>query len=437
MDFRDAMLFENIRPTIKPFSIPEKSDFTILIVDDEYINRFLLKDILEQTGYRTIDTDDGSEALKIATKNKIDLILLDIMMPGMDGYEVCRRLKEDERTTGIPVIFVTALTETDSLIKGFSMGAEDYVSKPINEDEVKARVQTHLKLKAAVDKIRQYNEELEQVVAESAKELIRSERQAAFGQLIQGIVHNLKGPLTSIRGSSQACQATLRTMHKEIDAALQKAPAAIPDRLPLLVQGATKAVELVDTASRRLTTMINSLMMKSSSDQSREQEQLDLNEIISEEITFLEADLHFKHQIQKTISLSPAPLPIMAVAPEIAQVFSNLISNAIDAMHGHPAPAISITTAAKGRYALLTVTDNGAGIAAEDLNRIFDPFFTTKPKLNNPDTAPAGPIGTGLGLYMCMRSIKALGGDIQTESTPGAGTTFRVMIPLAPPESSQ
>ena len=430
METSKPLQLDDLKPTIKPF-VPEESDFDILIVDDEYINRFLLKDILEQVGYRTHEATNGTEALMAATTRKTDLVLLDIMMPDMNGYEVCKRLKNDAGTANIPVIFVTALTDTENLVKGFGVGAEDYVGKPINEGEVKARVATHLKLKAAVDKIRQYNEELEEVVAESSKELIRSERQAAFGQLIQGIVHNLKGPLTTIRGGAQTCQATLKAIQKEIDKAGSD-PERFSEKFPALMQGAAKAAELVDTASRRLSEMINALMSKSSSDQSRKVERLDLNDIIRQELSFLDADLHFKHRIEKKIALSTEPIPIMVNAPEIAQVFSNLISNAIDAMHDRPNPTIAITTAKRNHYAWLEITDNGTGIAPENLSRIFDPFFTTKPKAGGSQNgAASGPMGTGLGLYMCMRSIKALKGDILTESTAGGGTTFRVMLPLA------
>ncbi len=417
--------------TIEPFPLPAQSDFTVLIVDDEYINRFLLQNIVEGIGYTTRKAENGAAALELVAETPPDLILLDIMMPDINGYELCRRLKGNPATANIPVIFVTALTDTANLIKGFAVGAEDYIGKPINEGEVRARVQTHLKLKAAVDQIRKYNEELEQVVAESSRELVRSERQAAFGQLIQGIVHNLKGPLTSIRGSAQACQITVKTLVGELDAMAQRAPDAVPARLTDLSRAATKAAELVDTASRRLTEMINALMYKSSSDQRDKEEQLDLNAIVGEELAFLQADLHFKHHVRKAITLAQEPLPILAVAPEIAQVITNLVSNALDATHAAAEPTITITTARRCGAAWLTVADNGSGIASEHLGRIFDPFFTTKPRRQMGATPENGPIGTGLGLYMCMRSVKALGGDIQVDSAVGKGTTFRVKIPLA------
>ena len=423
---------KHIQPLLQPFSIPEKSDFDILIVDDEFVNRFLLKDILEQDGYRTHEANNGTEALNAAVNKKTDLILMDIMMPDMDGYETCQRLKENSRTANIPVIFVTALTDTENLVKGFSVGAEDYLSKPIREGEVKARVQTHLKLKAAMDKISQYNEELEQVVAESSRELVRTERQAAFGQLIQGIVHNLKGPLTTIRGSSQACRATLRMIRSEIEEA-GEAPLPDSSRVTRLTDGAIKAIDLAETASSRLTGMVNSLMSKSSADQASKPERLDLNALVRSELAFMEGDLHFKHHIKKNIDLTTNPIPIMAIAPEIAQVFNNLIGNAIDAMHGNADQTISISTTTQNHYAWLSISDSGHGIAPENISRIFDPFFTTKPKHNDDTPPPKGPMGTGLGLYMCMRTLKTINGDILVESKAGEGTTFKIKIPLAGP----
>ncbi|MDH3392433.1 MAG: hybrid sensor histidine kinase/response regulator [Desulfobulbaceae bacterium] len=423
------MPLNQIKKTLQPFSVPEKSEFDILIVDDEFVNRFLLKDILEQDGYRTHEASNGSEALASAVNKKTDLILMDIMMPDMDGYETCQKLKENPRTSNIPVIFVTALTDTENLVKGFSVGAEDYLGKPINEGEVKARVQTHLKLKAAMDKISQYNDELEQVVAESSKELIRTERQAAFGQLIQGIVHNLKGPLTTIRGGSQACRATLFSIRKD----MEETPGSDPDHIIKLTNGAIKAIELTETASGRLTDMINALMSKSSADQADKPERQDLNSLVKAELDFMEGDLHFKHHIKKNIDLAAEPIPIMAIAPEIAQVFNNILSNAIDAMHGSADQTISITTTTRNHYAWLSISDTGGGIAPENIHKIFDPFFTTKPKHDSDAPTPKGPIGTGLGLYMCMRSIKKINGDILVESTPDKGTTFKIKIPLAGP----
>lgn len=423
---------KHITPPFQPFNIPGKSNFDILIVDDEFVNRFLLKDILEQEGYHTHEATNGADAIESAHSRKTDLILLDIMMPNMDGYETCQRLKADPLTANIPIIFITALTDTENLVKGFSMGAEDYLGKPIKEGEVKARVQTHLKLKIAMDRISKYNVELEQVVAESSRELVRTERQAAFGQLIQGIVHNLKGPLTTIRGSAQACRTTLEKIRTDLNA---DGDAPFPDapKIIRLTDGAIKAVELAETASGRLSDMVNSLMSKSSSDQSNKPERLDLNEIVLAELNFMEGDLHFKHHIQKTIELSAKPVPIMAVAPEIAQVFNNIISNAVDAMHEMHDQAITITTTIRNHYAWLSITDAGHGIEPENLNKIFDPFYTTKPKHDIEETTHHGPIGTGLGLYMCMRFIKSINGDILVESEKGVGTTFTIKIPLAGP----
>ena len=401
----------------------------ILIVDDEPINRTLLREVLKNSNYAVQEAENGKTAIALAQTTNPAIILLDIMMPEMNGYDVCRHLKADHKTSDIPVIFITALNKPDDLVKGFAAGAEDFLSKPINAEEVKARVRTQLKLKAATVEIKRYNEELERVVAESSKELIRAERQAAFGLLIQGIVHNLKGPLTTMQGSLEIGRSTLAAMTESIE----MGPPLRHEQLKKLSSGACKSMELTASASQRLQEMVNSLMAKGSADQRHELKKCELNDIIRAELEFLAADLHFKHKIEKNVDLSPGKTTILAAPAEIAQTLNNLLINAKDALLDRPAPMIKINTRICGVNVLLTIADNGCGIATENLDRIFDPFYTTKNRRRDNPEKNNGLTGTGLGLYMCMRSIKSIGGNIRAASLDRAGTTFEISIPLADP----
>ncbi|MBU0485249.1 MAG: hybrid sensor histidine kinase/response regulator [Proteobacteria bacterium] len=412
--------------SVEPLPAMRQDTSHILIVDDEPTNRIILATILEQDGYFFHEAEDGPQALAFVDKISPDLILLDIMMPKMSGYETCRRLKNNQNTAEIPIIFITALDDQESILKGFEVGAVDYLTKPFSENEVKARVRTHLQLKTATDKVKRYSEELEQVVAEESKELIKAERQAAFGQLIQGIVHNLKSPLTAIRAGAQTGKTNLDSLSEILHENLLS---DAPD-LKRILDGVYRSLCIIDSASNRLTEMINMMMARSS----KEKEKLELanlNDIIREELDFLNADLHFKNKIQKTITLAAENLPIMTAHSAMAQVFNNLISNTIDALHEHPEPEIKITTFNTGRDAVLTVSDNGSGISNDDLPKIFDPLFTTKPRVSNNFDSSQGPTGTGLGLYMCMRTIKAMHGEIKVSSKLNQGTTVEIKIPLA------
>lgn len=410
------------------FSDDEKGRLSeILVVDDDFVNRMLLREILVSAGYEVHEASNGYEAIDLVKTIRPDLILLDIMMPDIDGYEVCKRLKADLDVSHIPVIFITALSNPADLVRGFDIGAEDYLSKPINVEEVKARVRTHLKLRAATEKIKRYNEELERVVAESSKELIRAERQAAFGQLIQGLVHNLKGPLTAMQGGIDIGKRILSALTN----AVEEETAPSKEQLSKWIRDANQTLDLTASASKRLQEMINSLMVKGSADNKTELEEFDLNEIVKSELDFLSADLDFKHKIEKEVELCPEKLIVSANASEIAQVFNNFLSNAKDAMHEISSPKINITTKCYGSDAVLIVADNGCGFSSEDKERIFEPFYTTKSRVNQGSSGKTGLTGTGLGLYMSMRSVRSVGGDIGVKSIPGNGTTFKITIPLA------
>lgn len=408
-------------------SVQDKSVFHVLIVDDEITNRIILKNILDEIGCRVNEAENGIEALAFIEKTKPDMVLLDVMMPEMDGFEVCRRLKADSDLQEIPVIFITALMDSDDIVTGFDVGAVDYLTKPFYLSEVKARVLTQLNLKAATDKIKRYNEELEKIIAEESKELVKAERQAAFGQLAQGIVHNLKGPLTAIRGAVQLAKKNLR----QIEMSSQEFSLEKIATLNSLVQGTGKTIDVIETSSNRLNDMVTRMMARSSSDQSIDMEEVDLNVIVQEEIDFLQADLDFKHNLKKEVSFFPGKLIIHAVPREISQVFNNLLMNAIDALHDRPSPAVCIETRHDGLYGVLRVSDNGIGIAGENKEKVFDPFFTTKKKATSKGDQSEEPVGTGLGLYLCMRAIRSLDGDILIDSEEGKGTTVEVRVPLS------
>ncbi|HIJ78001.1 MAG: hybrid sensor histidine kinase/response regulator [Desulfobulbaceae bacterium] len=408
------------------FSVENPGFPQILVVDDDFVNRMLLREILVSSGYEVHEASNGYEAFDFAKSLMPELILLDIMMPDIDGYEVCKRLKNDAQVKDIPVIFITALSNPADLVRGFDVGAEDYLSKPINVEEVKARVRTHLKLRAATEKVKRYNEELERVVAESSKELIRAERQAAFGQLIQGIVHNLRGPLTAMRGGIEIGQRILSALTN----AVEEGAAPSQKQLSKWSREASQTLELTASASQRLNEMINSLMIKGSADNKRELEELDLNDIVRRELDFLSADLEFKHKIGKEVELWPEKLMVLANASEVAQVLNNLLSNAKDAMYQVSSPQLRIITKCQGVDAIMIVADNGCGISSEALDRLFEPFYTTKGSIGEGDNKKSGLTGTGLGLFMSLRSIRSIGGDIEVESAPGQGTAFKITIPL-------
>lgn len=393
-------------------SVEVLKDCRILIVDDSDTERLRLKKILKKYGCKIIEAKDGDESLDILANDRPDLILLDVMMPGRNGFETCEIIKSNPETSQIPVIFVTSMKENQYKIKGFNLGAVDYIAKPYYAEEVLARVKTQIKLVAALKTIKEYNAHLEDKLEERTRNLIKSEREAVFGQMVQGIVHNMRNPLTGILGAANLIKMDLGRKCKN---------RKIPDLI--------KKVEIIEKSSRNLDQMMHSLMQKSRSDHTEEFEYFDLNEIICQEMDFLDADQFYKHNVDKKLELSNNLAKTYAVPSMISQVFQNLIRNALDAMHETKNPELEILTSIEKEYVSFSIKDNGPGIPEENIERIFDPFFTTKPK-NKPENG-SGPVGTGLGLYICSEMLKVNNGKIEVKNNAEGGATFKVSLPAS------
>ena len=396
----------------------------LLIVDDDPINIAVLEEIFSETD-TLASAQSGEEALKLVTSFHPDLILLDVMMPVMDGFETCRRLKTNPETAGIPVLFLTASADLKHKLAGFSCGGADYITKPFEAEEVIARTRIHLSLSDARREIQRHNQQLEVLLEERTRDLIHTERHAAFSLLMQGIIHNLKGPLTAVLGLSDFITALIK-QHNE-----KQTSGKIPvqdNECNALLQKISGSTELISGAAMELKTMIDSMMTKSKSDKESNLSITDLNQLIRQELTFLDGDMRFKHRLEKTIRLADQPLTIHVVPSEISQVISNLVRNALDATFAMKHPKLLIETGRHRGFAWLAVSDDGPGIPPEIRDKIFDPFFTTKPKAR-PD-GDDQPTGTGLGLYTVSAIVRSYGGNVEVGDSPLGGAMIRIALPL-------
>ncbi len=411
---------------------------TIMIVDDTPANLQLLNRMLRERGYRVRSFPSGEMALKSAWNDPPDLMLLDVNMPGMNGFEVCERLKSEDRTRGIPVIFISALTETLDKVKAFQAGGVDYITKPFQFEEVHARIEVHLKLIGAQRAVEEQNAALEKAMRElkaAQQQLIQSEKLAAIGILTAGIAHEINNPVNFIKTSALALQADIEDIQRLLslyascrtECPRPEMPARI-DALHREIETETLLAEIptllshIQEGVRRTEEIVQSLRLYARKD-SLVKEKTDLHQLVDAALVILSPRYRKTIPIQKHYG----NLPKIAVHPGgMIQVITNVLSNAIDAIEAKPVregESITITTSLLRRdkeVAVLSVQDTGIGIPDAIREKIFDPFFTTK------DVGK----GTGLGLSISLGIVQEHGGSIEINSIQGKGTTVSILLPV-------
>jgi two-component system, sensor histidine kinase and response regulator len=349
---------------------------TLLIVDDVPTNLKVLFTYLREFGFDLRIAEDGEDALKQISYTKPDLILLDVMMPGIDGFETCRRLKANEETREIPVIFMTALTDTVDKIKGFQMGAVDYISKPVQHEEVLARVTTHLTLRNQQRMLEKQNCELE-----------------AFAHTV---AHDLKNPLSAI--------STITDL-------------LVHEGNNLSIPNSLNHLKIIEHATTKTFSIINSLLLLSSvRSQTVQMTALNMADIITQ-VQHQIAHTMEKYQGEMSI---PNQWPIaQGHAPWIEEVWTNYIINGLK--YGGKPPRLELgATSLDNGCIRFWVHDNGPGLTEEEQNHLFIPFTRI---------SQARIEGHGLGLSIVQRIIEKCGGQVGVDSKIGQGSTFYFTLP--------
>ncbi|BDA70256.1 response regulator receiver sensor signal transduction histidine kinase [Rivularia sp. IAM M-261] len=424
---------------------------TILLVDDNPANLSVLSDALDQEGFEIWVAKSGRVALERVKYALPDLILLDIMMPEIDGYETCRQLKANSQTQNIPIIFMTALSDTANKVEGFQIGAVDYITKPFQQEEVISRVRLHLKLHELAEKLEQKNTLLEENFAELSLayknlkqmqiKLIQSEQLSSVGQMISGIAHEINNPVNFIYGNlAHASEYTqnilnlLRIYQEEYPIPTPRIQAELEAiDIDFLQYDLLKLINSMNIGAKRIHEIIKSTRIFSRIDETV-MKLSDIHEGIDSTLSVLNYRLKSKLEypsIEVIKNYGQLPL-VECYLGQINQVFTNILNNAIDALNYYnqqrsleeiikEPSKIEICTTVIDNWIAIKFADNGLGISEEVQAKIFEPFFTTK--------SAGKEIGLGLSIsYQIV--VEKHNGNIYCKSIPGKGTEFTIEIPV-------
>ena len=376
-------------PTTAPFQLTGRK---ILVVDDDRLNIRILGGILKSEGYALAEADSGERALELYTTFRPDLVLLDVMMAGIDGFETCRRLKRDYGDKCAPVIFITAKSESDDVVEGLGAGGVDYLPKPFKPKEVLARIRSHLQ---------------NQILSEQQKLLVEqlSKANSAKNRFLGMAAHDLRNPLASIRGLSEFL----------IDGAVGP---LTPDQVDL--------IQTIHGASQSMLEMVNELLDVATIESGELKLHLEphnLSELVGKSVVLTNMEAA-KKKTQVAFDAAAVSVSLTIDSAKMKQVIDNLLTNAVK----FSPPGSTITTTVQANPATgtcsLSVRDQGPGIPENERDKLFKDFsrLSIKPT--------GGEKSTGLGLAICRKIVEAHHGTIVAENLPDRGCEFRVTLPL-------
>ena len=372
-----------------------RSDYKILVVDDVMSNVLLLKVLLTNEKFQVITANGGNKCVEMAKSEHPDLILLDVMMPDISGFDTAVILKKDPETADIPIIFLTALNAPSDLVHGFQVGANDFLSKPFSKEELIMRVMHQISLVAAKRIIVQQNDELKRTIGNRDK-------------MYSVIAHDLRSPMASIR---MVLNLVVNCLSREV----------VGDEI----------FDLIDKANRESEEthdLLDNLLKWTKSQTGRLNvvfQDFDLAEVVPGVVDIFVMIAETKH-IELKLDMGASPVMVRADKDMLKTVIRNFISNAIK--FSNEGSSIDIFVTVQDKFAKINVRDHGVGISEDRLHNLFRAGKTTY-GTNNEE-------GSGLGLQLCQDFAEKNGGSVCVESVQGEGSTFSVLVPLLAEESN-
>ena len=390
-----VMLGPNIPPTITRLARRPR----VLVVDDVTPTRAFLTDSLAQEGYEVIDALDGSSAIALVASDSADLVIADALLPGIDGMEMCRRVRQELGKVDLPFIVMTGGDNHLSRIR--DVGADDFVTKPIDFSELRVRVRRLLQVKASADRRESQHRALTLQLEVSEQALLDAERLAFLGVTAGSIGHEL-GNVLAVLLSAGKCIESSVAAHERVDIGdVRDLMAAIEH-----VREHTKSLAMIGRPARA------------------REDTYDIADLVRESIRLLQRAGRLREVNVEIVVKSDETLLVHTNRVRIEQVILNLVSNAADALVASGRPyaqrQVRVEVVKTDEACRVSIADNGLGIAASQMQKIFEPYFTTK---------PIGK-GTGLGLPVCRKILSSYGSDLRVESVEGKGSTFWFELPL-------
>ena len=365
------------------------AEFKLLVVDDVQTNVLLLKALLGKEGYGILVANNGQEALEVIRNENPDLILLDVMMPGMDGFEVAERLKSEEFRCEIPIIFLTALDDTQSIVNGFKLGVGDFISKPFRKEELMVRIKHQLSLVAARRIIEEKNEELRKTIAGRDK-------------MYSVIAHDLRSPMASMK-------MLLNTIMMSVEK--DKIDPDIFDMLEMSNKTSEEVFSLLDNLLKWTKSQLGKLTVIP--------QKLDISGLADGVVEVMNSVAEVKHI--KLIRTDHESFFVYVDIEMIKSILRNLISNAVK--FSNPDSEIKVGIKAEDGKVIVSVTDSGKGIKKEDQHKLLkDSSHFTTYGTNSEE-------GSGLGLLLCRDFARKNGGELWFESEENLGSVFSFSLP--------
>jgi two-component system NtrC family sensor kinase len=396
----------------------------VLIAEDDLASRLALKVNLQKWGHEVVEAQDGDQAWQLLQREKPKIAILDWMMPGIEGMELCRRIRANTEGDYIYVILLTAKGDNEDVVVGLDAGADDYITKPFDREIMRSRiavgariVQYETLLAEQNAQLQRYSCEMEKIAEERSKQLVHAERMATVGVLSAGIAHEINNPTAFISGNIQTLERFCRDLEPSLRKQMEE-NSENREKLEFILGEMPKTVEGIRKGVARISRIVNGLksFCRKNKD-SGETAVCDLNTCIGQALELCHNALKYNVTVNKDIA---EDLPqIKADSQQIEQVLINLFVNAVDAMKEMEQGILSVAAQCVGGTVTVKVSDNGQGIPDDKLNDIWQPFFTTKP----PDK------GTGLGLFTVQSIIENHEGQIKVENKSSGGAEFTFTLP--------